>query len=145
MIAYLQVSIAVVFTSWRIGAAAGYGFPFPSPMPGQFLLKDVVLLGVAPERHIWKGSPQASSAVAGKRRRAPRSTTQPPARADGQRSSRHASKLRCTAVIASAATQTHTSQGNCWGNTTHSPYITLVSPASVSAGVNWNVRSVRLT
>jgi uncharacterized membrane protein YkgB len=27
----------------------GYGFPFPSPMPGQFLLKDVVLLGVA----IW--------------------------------------------------------------------------------------------
>ncbi|MBA2305794.1 MAG: DUF417 family protein [Acidobacteria bacterium] len=27
----------------------GYGFPFPSPMPGQFLLKDVVLLGAA----IW--------------------------------------------------------------------------------------------
>ena len=24
-----------------------YGFPFPSPMPGQFLLKDVLLLGVA--------------------------------------------------------------------------------------------------
>lgn len=28
---------------------AGYGFPFPSPMPGQFLLKDLVLLGVS----IW--------------------------------------------------------------------------------------------
>ncbi len=28
---------------------AGYGFPFPSPMPGQFLLKDIMLLGAA----IW--------------------------------------------------------------------------------------------
>ncbi len=27
----------------------GYGFPFPSPMPGQFLLKDVVSIGAA----IW--------------------------------------------------------------------------------------------
>ncbi|MDQ3219631.1 MAG: DUF417 family protein [Acidobacteriota bacterium] len=27
----------------------GYGFPFPSPMPGQFLLKDLLLLGAA----IW--------------------------------------------------------------------------------------------
>ncbi|MDQ3520148.1 MAG: DUF417 family protein [Gemmatimonadota bacterium] len=27
----------------------GYGFPFPSPMPGQFLAKDIILLGVA----IW--------------------------------------------------------------------------------------------
>ncbi|MBA2301680.1 MAG: DUF417 family protein [Acidobacteria bacterium] len=27
----------------------GYGFPFPSPMPGQFLLKDLMLLAVA----IW--------------------------------------------------------------------------------------------
>lgn len=27
----------------------GYGFPFPSPMPGQFLAKDLVLLGAA----IW--------------------------------------------------------------------------------------------
>jgi uncharacterized membrane protein YkgB len=26
-----------------------YGFPFPSPMPGQFLLKDIMLLGAA----IW--------------------------------------------------------------------------------------------
>ncbi len=25
----------------------GYGFPFPSPMPGQFLVKDLVLLGAA--------------------------------------------------------------------------------------------------
>ena len=28
---------------------AGYGFPFPSPMPGQFLAKDIMLLGAA----IW--------------------------------------------------------------------------------------------
>ena len=28
---------------------AGYGFPFPSPMPGQFLAKDLLLLGAA----IW--------------------------------------------------------------------------------------------
>lgn len=28
---------------------AGYGFPFPSPMPGQFLIKDIMLLGAA----IW--------------------------------------------------------------------------------------------
>ena len=28
---------------------AGYGFPFPSPMPGQFLVKDILLLGAA----IW--------------------------------------------------------------------------------------------
>lgn len=27
----------------------GYGFPFPSPMPGQFLIKDIMLLGAA----IW--------------------------------------------------------------------------------------------
>ena len=27
----------------------GYGFPFPSPMPGQFLAKDILLLGAA----IW--------------------------------------------------------------------------------------------
>ena len=27
----------------------GYGFPFPSPMPGQFLVKDIILLGAA----IW--------------------------------------------------------------------------------------------
>lgn len=25
----------------------GYGFPFPTPMPGQFLLKDILLLGAA--------------------------------------------------------------------------------------------------
>ena len=25
----------------------GYGFPFPSPMPGQFLAKDIMLLGAA--------------------------------------------------------------------------------------------------
>ncbi|MBA3316986.1 MAG: DUF417 family protein, partial [Gemmatimonadales bacterium] len=27
----------------------GYGFPFPSPMPGQFIAKDLILLGAA----IW--------------------------------------------------------------------------------------------
>jgi len=27
----------------------GYGFPFPSPMPGQFIAKDLALLGIA----IW--------------------------------------------------------------------------------------------
>ena len=30
---------------WEVG----YGFPFPSALPGQFLLKDLVLLGVS----IW--------------------------------------------------------------------------------------------
>ncbi len=25
----------------------GYGFPFPSPMPGQFIIKDILLLGAA--------------------------------------------------------------------------------------------------
>jgi len=25
----------------------GYGFPFPSPMPGQFIAKDLALLGIA--------------------------------------------------------------------------------------------------
>ncbi len=25
----------------------GYGFPFPSPMPGQFLAKDILSLGAA--------------------------------------------------------------------------------------------------
>jgi len=30
----------------------GYGFPYPSPMPGQFLLKDVLLLGAA----LWTAS-----------------------------------------------------------------------------------------
>ena len=25
----------------------GYGFPFPSPMPGQFIIKDIMLLGAA--------------------------------------------------------------------------------------------------
>lgn len=38
----------------------GYGFPFPSPMPGQFLLKDVLLLGAA----IWTAG-EALRAAAG--------------------------------------------------------------------------------
>ncbi len=47
----------------------GYGFPFPSPMPGQFLLKDVLLLGAA----IW---------TAGEALRAA-NTTRIPVRDDG--------------------------------------------------------------
>ena len=40
---------------------AGYGFPFPSPMPGQFLVKDIMLLGAA----IWTAGEalRASGAV----------------------------------------------------------------------------------
>jgi len=40
------VTLTFVFTTpgvWQMG----YGFPFPSPMPGQFLAKDIILLGVA--------------------------------------------------------------------------------------------------
>ncbi len=42
------VTMTFVFTTpeaWQ----PGYGFPYPSPAPGQFLLKDLVLLGAA----IW--------------------------------------------------------------------------------------------
>jgi uncharacterized membrane protein YkgB len=42
---------------------AGYGFPFPSPMPGQFLLKDIILLGAA----IWTAG---EALRAGRRREA---------------------------------------------------------------------------
>jgi len=38
----------------------GYGFPYPSPAPGQFLLKDLLLLGAA----IWT----AGEALAAARR-----------------------------------------------------------------------------
>lgn len=41
----------------------GYGFPFPSPMPGQFLLKDLMLLGAA----IWTAG-EALRAVRGANR-----------------------------------------------------------------------------
>lgn len=40
------ITLTFVFTTpgaWQ----SGYGFPFPSPMPGQFLAKDVILLGAA--------------------------------------------------------------------------------------------------
>ncbi len=40
------VTLTFVFTTpgvWQ----PGYGFPFPSPMPGQFLAKDILLLGAA--------------------------------------------------------------------------------------------------
>ena len=39
-------TLTFVFTTpgvWQ----PGYGFPFPSPMPGQFLAKDILLLGAA--------------------------------------------------------------------------------------------------
>jgi len=42
------ITLTFVFTTpgvWQ----PGYGFPFPSPMPGQFLAKDLMLLGTA----IW--------------------------------------------------------------------------------------------
>jgi len=42
------ITLSFVFTTpgvWQ----PGYGFPFPSPMPGQFLAKDILLLGAA----IW--------------------------------------------------------------------------------------------
>ncbi len=42
------LTLTFVFTTpgvWQ----AGYGFPFPSPMPGQFLAKDIILLGAS----IW--------------------------------------------------------------------------------------------
>ena len=42
------ITLSFVFTTpgvWQ----PGYGFPFPSPMPGQFLAKDVALLAIA----IW--------------------------------------------------------------------------------------------
>ncbi len=40
------ITLTFVFTTpgvWQ----PGYGFPFPSPMPGQFLAKDLLLLGAA--------------------------------------------------------------------------------------------------
>ncbi len=40
------ITLTFVFTTpgvWQ----PGYGFPFPSPMPGQFLAKDLILLGAA--------------------------------------------------------------------------------------------------
>lgn len=47
------VVMAVVTLSFVITTPGvwqpGYGFPFPSPMPGQFLAKDLLLLGAA----IW--------------------------------------------------------------------------------------------
>ncbi len=52
------ITLTFVFTTpgvWQ----PGYGFPFPSPMPGQFLAKDIMLLGAA----IW---------TAGEALRAPR-------------------------------------------------------------------------
>ena len=42
------ITLSFVLTTpgvWQVG----YGFPFPSPMPGQFLAKDILLLGAA----IW--------------------------------------------------------------------------------------------
>lgn len=45
-IVMLVITLTLLFTTpgvWQ----QGYGFPFPSPMPGQFLLKDILLLGAA--------------------------------------------------------------------------------------------------
>ncbi len=40
------ITLTFIFTTpgvWQ----PGYGFPYPSPMPGQFLAKDLMLLGAA--------------------------------------------------------------------------------------------------
>ena len=42
------VTLTFVFTTEGVWQQ-GYGFPYPSPAPGQFLLKDLLLLGAA----IW--------------------------------------------------------------------------------------------
>ena len=48
--AIIMFLITLSFTLTTPGVwQAGYGFPFPSPMPGQFLAKDIILLGAA----IW--------------------------------------------------------------------------------------------
>jgi len=44
----------------------GYGFPFPSPMPGQFLAKDIILLGAA----VWSAG-EARRAAENRDRGAP--------------------------------------------------------------------------
>ncbi len=56
------VTLTFVFTTpgvWQ----PGYGFPYPSPDPGQFLLKDIVLLGAA----IWTAGEAQHAAGAGRR------------------------------------------------------------------------------
>lgn len=48
--AVVMFLITLTFTLTTPGVwQPGYGFPFPSPMPGQFLAKDVLFLGAA----IW--------------------------------------------------------------------------------------------
>ncbi|MBA3659429.1 MAG: DUF417 family protein [Gemmatimonadales bacterium] len=63
-IVMLLITLSFVLTTpgiWQMG----YGFPFPSPMPGQFLLKDIILLGAA----IWtageaqRATPMRSSSM----------------------------------------------------------------------------------
>jgi uncharacterized membrane protein YkgB len=39
----------------------GYGFPFPSPMPGQFIAKDLALLGIA----VWSAGDALRAAKRG--------------------------------------------------------------------------------
>lgn len=48
--AIIMFLITLTFLITTPGAwQPGYGFPYPSPMPGQFLVKDIMLLGAA----IW--------------------------------------------------------------------------------------------
>jgi uncharacterized membrane protein YkgB len=44
---------------------AGYGFPFPSPMPGEFLLKDLILLGASvwSAGAAWRAATEGSASV----------------------------------------------------------------------------------
>ncbi|MBA3658797.1 MAG: DUF417 family protein [Gemmatimonadales bacterium] len=53
------ITLTFVFTTpgvWQ----PGYGFPFPSPMPGQFLAKDIILLGAA----VWSAGEARRAAAA---------------------------------------------------------------------------------
>ncbi|MBC8118721.1 MAG: DUF417 family protein [Burkholderiaceae bacterium] len=52
------ITLSFVFTTPGVWEA-GYGFPFPSALPGQFLLKDLVLLGVS----IWTAGEASQSGL----------------------------------------------------------------------------------
>lgn len=56
------VTLTFVLTTPEVWQA-GYGFPYPSPAPGQFLLKDLVLLGAS----IWTAGEALSAARAQQR------------------------------------------------------------------------------
>lgn len=60
------ITLTFVFTTpgvWQ----PGYGFPYPSPMPGQFLAKDILLLGAA----VWTAGEALRAAGTGPLRNRP--------------------------------------------------------------------------